>query len=83
MGGFAPFLGLGFRRSRFRGQTLACRARLGGKSPTWRRRVAFLLIAKRRRCKRLAISEAEFVGHSVISSRSSSSVQRDIVESRL
>ena len=49
---------------------------LCGGSPSRRSRSAFLSIAERRRCNRLAICEAEFVGHNVTSSRSSSSVQR-------
>jgi hypothetical protein len=67
-GGFNLVFGLG--RSPFGGSA--------GNSPTWRSCVALLFIAKGRRCNRLAICEAEFVGHKVTSSRSSSSVQRDM-----
>ena len=49
---------------------------LCGSSPSWRSRAALLRIAERWRRNRLAICEAEFVGHKVTSSRSSSSVQR-------
>jgi hypothetical protein len=66
-GGFALVFGLG----RFGGSD--------GNSPTCRSCVALLLIAQRRRFNRLAICEGEFVGHSVTSARSSSSVQRDMV----
>ena len=72
--GFARILGLGFDR----GLTSKCLGRLGGNSPSWRNRTAFPRIAERRRCNRLAICEAECVGHKVTSSRSSSSVQRDM-----
>src|SRR5438445_11697029 len=77
-GAFAVVLGFGPGRGRFGGLTSKCLGRLGGNSPSWRNRTAFPRIAERRRCNRLAISEAELVGHSVTSSRSSSSVQRDM-----
>ena len=71
-------LGFGPGRGRFGGLTSKCLGRLGGNSPSWRNRTAFPRIAERRRCNRLAICEAECVGHKVTSSRSSSSVQRDM-----
>lgn len=49
-----------------------------GRNPFRRSRFALLRIAQRGRCNLLAICDAEFVGHKVISSQSSSSVQRDI-----
>ena len=70
---------IGFGPGRFGGLTSKCLGRLGGNSPSWRNRTAFPRTAERRRCNRLAISEAEFVGHKVSSSRSSSSVQRDTI----
>jgi len=51
---------------------------LCGSRPSCQSRSAFLHIAERRRRNCLAICEAEFVGHKVTSSRSSSSVQRDM-----
>jgi hypothetical protein len=68
-GGFGLVFGLG--RSPF-GES-------AGNNPTWRSCVALLLIARHRRFNRLAICEGEFVGHSATSTRSSSSVQRDMV----
>jgi hypothetical protein len=62
----------------FGGLTSKCWGGLCGSSPSWRSRSAFLRIAERWRGNRLAICEAEFVGHKVTSSRSSSSVQRDM-----
>jgi hypothetical protein len=69
-------LSFGLGRSRFGGLTSKCLGRLGGNSPSWRSRIAFLRIAERGRCNRLAICFAELVGHRATSSRSSSSVQR-------
>jgi len=63
---------------RFDGLTSKSWAGLCGSSPSWHSRSAFLHIAEGRRCNCLAICEAEFVGHKVTSSRSSSSVQRDM-----
>ena len=66
------------RGRRFDGLTSKSWAGLCGSHPSWYSRSAFLHIAERRRCNCLAISEAEFVGHKVTSSRSSSAVQRDM-----
>jgi hypothetical protein len=71
--------GFGPGRGRFGGLKSKYLGRLGGNSPSWRNRTAFPRTAERRRCNRLAISEAEFVGHKVTSSRISSSVQRDMI----
>ena len=68
------------RGRRFGGLTSKCWGGLCGSSPSWRSRSALLRIAERWRCNRLAICEAEFVGHKVTSSRSSSSVQRDMAD---
>ena len=54
---------------------------LCGGSPSSRSRIALLRIAQRGRCNRLTICDTECVGHKVMSSRSSSSVQRDITAS--
>jgi hypothetical protein len=51
---------------------------LCGCSPSTRSRFALLRIAQRGRCNRLTISDTECFGHKVASSRSSSSVQRDL-----
>jgi hypothetical protein len=72
-----PYFGRG---RRFGGLTSKCWGGLCGSSPSWRSRSALLRIAERWRCNRLAICEAEFVGHKVTSSRSSSSVQRDMAD---
>jgi hypothetical protein len=69
-------LGFGLGRGRFGGLTSKCLGRLGGNSPSRRSRIAFLRIAVRWRCNRLAICFAELVGQRATSSRSSSSVQR-------
>ena len=55
--------------------------RLCGGSPSRRSLFALLRIAQRGRCKRSTICATECVGHKVMSSRSSSSVQRDIAAS--
>ena len=68
------------RGRRFGGLTSKCWGGLCGSSPSWRSRSALLRIAERWRCNRLAICEAEFVGHKVTSSRSSSSVQRGMAD---
>jgi hypothetical protein len=57
--------------------TSKCSGLCGG-SPFRHSRLALLRIAQRGRCNRLTICDTECVGHKVISSRSSSSVQRDI-----
>ena len=62
---------------RFGGFTSKCSGLCGG-SPFRHSRLALLRIAQRGRCNRLTICDTECVGHKVISSRSSSSVQRDI-----
>ena len=67
---------------RIGGFTSKCLRRLRGNRPSWRSRFALLRIVQRGRCNRLAICDTEFVGHKVISSRSSSSVQRDMVGPR-
>jgi hypothetical protein len=54
---------------------------LCGRIPSRRSRFALLRIAQRGRCIRLTISDTESFGHRVASSRSSSSVQRDIAAS--
>ena len=54
---------------------------LCGDSPSRRSLFALLRIAQRGRCNRLTICDTECVGHKVMSSRSSSSVQRDIAAS--
>ena len=66
------------RGRRFGGLTSKCLGRLRGNSPFWRSCSALRHIAERGRCNRLAICDAEFVGHKVTNSRSSSSVHRDI-----
>jgi hypothetical protein len=62
---------------RFGASTSKCSGLCGG-SPSRHSRFALLRIAQRGRCNRLTICDTECVGHKVISSRSSSSVQRDI-----
>ena len=54
---------------------------LCGRSPSRHSRFALLRIAQRGRCNRSTICDTECVGHKVMSSRSSSSVQRDITAS--
>jgi hypothetical protein len=66
------------RGRRFGGLTSKCLGRLRGNSPFWRSCSALRHIAERGRCNRLAICDAEFAGHKVTNSRSSSSVQRDM-----
>ncbi len=82
----------GTRRPRLCGRALSGR-RLGGftassssdglcdLNPSRRSRCALLRIAQRGRCNRSTGSDTECVGHKVNSSRSSSSVQRDIAAS--
>jgi hypothetical protein len=62
---------------RFDEFTSKCSGLCGG-NPSRRSRFALLRIADSWRCYRLAICDTEFVDHNVISSRSSSSVQRDM-----
>ena len=81
-----------FRRPRPNGPALSGR-RLGrlstssssdglcGRIPSSRSRFALLRIAQRGRCNRSISCDTECVGHKVVSSRSSSSVQRDIAAS--
>jgi len=54
---------------------------LCGDSPSRRSLFALLRMAQRGRCNRLTICDTECVGHKMMSSRSSSSVQRDIAAS--
>ena len=58
------------RARRFGGSSSTCWGGLCGSSPSRRSRSALQRIAERWRCNRLAICEAEFVGHKVTSSRS-------------
>jgi hypothetical protein len=67
---------------RFGGFTVSTSSEgLCGCSPSRRSRFALLRIAQRGRCNRSTICDTECVGHKVVSSRSSSSVQRDIAAS--
>jgi hypothetical protein len=63
---------------RFGASTSKCSGLCGG-IPSRQSLLALLRIAQRGRCNRLTICDTECVGHKVISSRSSSSVQRDIL----
>src|SRR4029077_377267 len=54
---------------------------LCGRMPSSRNRFALLRIAQRGRCNCSTSCDTECVGHKVVSSRSSSSVQRDIAAS--
>jgi hypothetical protein len=56
---------------------------LCGRMPSSRNRFALLRIAQRGRCNCSTSCDTECVGHKVVSSRSSSSVQRDITTSAL
>ena len=77
-GGVARII-LGFDRDRFAGSTSKCLGEIGRQQSLRRSRFAFLDISERWRCNVWQFATADFVGHKVISSRSSSSVQRDMV----
>jgi hypothetical protein len=69
----------GRRFGGFTSKSSKCSEGLCGGNPSKRNRFALLRISEPWRCNRLAICDTECVGHKVISSRSSSSVQRDMV----